>query len=129
MVLQSIACLRRFLEVGKAQRGVNNRKRLRRESERYKTRPLFSPSHLPHSYSSFRAIGDFTIHRRDGNENIKKSIGSEGKTTTLHEQLPFLCICLPFLHDCNVKLPNFTCYGRRKQATTKFYNLDRDCSN
>ena len=78
-MLQSIACLRRFLEIGKAQRGVNNCKRLRREGERYKTCSLFSRSRLPHSYSSFRVIRDFTIHRRDGNENVKKLIGSEGK--------------------------------------------------
>jgi len=110
MVLQSMACLRRFLEVGKAQRGENNRERLRREGERYKTRSLFSRSRLPHSYSSFRAIRDFTIHRRNGNENVKRSIDFEGKTTSLHVHRTFLYISLPFLHDYDVKLPNFTCY-------------------
>ena len=30
----------------------------------------------------------------------------------------FLYIYLPFLHDYDVKMPNF---GERKQATTKFY--------
>ena len=30
----------------------------------------------------------------------------------------FLC---PFLHDYDVNLPNFSFYGGRKQATTKFY--------
>lgn len=84
--MQSIACLRRFLEIGKAQRGVNNCKRLRREGERYKTCSLFSRSRLPHSYSSVRVIRDFTIHRLDGNENVKKLIGSEGKTTTPRPQ-------------------------------------------
>ena len=29
----------------------------------------------------------------------------------------FLC---PFLHDYDVKMPNFTFYGVRKQATMKF---------
>ena len=29
----------------------------------------------------------------------------------------FLC---PFLHDYDVKMPNFAFYGERKQATTKF---------
>ena len=27
----------------------------------------------------------------------------------------------PFLHDYDVKMPNFAFYGVRKQATTKFY--------
>ena len=33
----------------------------------------------------------------------------------------FLYIPLPFSYDYDVKLPNFNFYGRRKQATTKFY--------
>ena len=33
----------------------------------------------------------------------------------------FLCISLPFLHDYDVKIPNFAFHGERKQATTKFY--------
>ena len=32
----------------------------------------------------------------------------------------FLSISLPFLHDYDMKMPNFTFYGERKQATTKF---------
>ena len=32
----------------------------------------------------------------------------------------FLYISLPLLHNCDVKMPNFTFYGGRKQATTKF---------
>ena len=31
----------------------------------------------------------------------------------------FLC---PFLHDYDVKMPNFAFYGARKQATTEFYS-------
>ena len=46
-----------------------------------------------------------------------------GKTTTLHVHLTFLYISLPFLHDYDVKLPNFTFSAGRKQATTKFYSL------
>ena len=44
------------------------------------------------------------------------------KTTTLHVHHAFLYISLPVfarLHD--VKMPNFSFYGVRKQATTKFY--------
>ena len=33
----------------------------------------------------------------------------------------FLYISLPFLHDYDVKMPNFAFYAERKQATTKFY--------
>ena len=32
----------------------------------------------------------------------------------------FLYISLKLLHDYDVKMPNFTFYGGRKQATTKF---------
>ena len=67
---------------------------------------------------------DFTIRRRDRNENVKtnkQTIGLEGKTTTLHVHYTFLYISLPFLHDYDVKFPNWTFHGGRKQATTKFY--------
>ena len=47
------------------------------------------------------------------NENAKKTIGSTSKTTTLHVHqvfffFTFLC---PFLHDYDVKMPNFAFYG------------------
>ena len=45
----------------------------------------------------------------DSNDNVKKTIGLISKTTT------------SFLHDYDVKMPNFAFYGGRKQATTKFY--------
>ena len=68
--------------------------------------------------------GDFTIRPRDGNENVKnRTIDLVAKTTTLHVHLTFLYISLPFLHDYDVKLPNLTFSGGRKQATTKFYSL------
>ena len=31
-----------------------------------------------------------------------------------------LYISFLFLHDCDVKMPNFVLYGERKQATMKF---------
>ena len=43
------------------------------------------------------------------------------KTTTSHVHHPFLYISFLFLHDYDVKMPNFAVYGGRKQATTKFY--------
>ena len=67
---------------------------------------------------------DFTIRRRDRNENVKtnkQTIGLEGKTTTLQVHHTFLYISLPFLNDYDVKFPNWTFHGGRKQATTKFY--------
>ena len=36
---------------------------------------------------------------------LKKIIALVGKTTTLHVQLTFLYISLPFLHDLRVMLP------------------------
>ena len=44
------------------------------------------------------------------------------KTKTLHMHHTFLYISFPFLHDFNVKMPNFAFNGERKQATTKFYS-------
>ena len=34
-------------------------------------------------------------------------------------------ISLPLLHDYDVKMPNFTFYGGRKQATTKLSSLSK----
>ena len=65
---------------------------------------------------------DFYVQRRDGNEKVKKPICLINKTTTFHVQHTFLYICLPFLHDYDVKMPNFAFYGERKQATMKSYS-------
>ena len=48
---------------------------------------------------------------------------------TTRPQREKLCTCITlfctffcrFLHDCDVKMPNFALNGKRKQATTKFY--------
>ena len=48
------------------------------------------------------------------------AIGLLRKTTILHAHYAFLYISLPSLHDYDVKLPNGTFYGGRKQATTNF---------
>ena len=50
----------------------------------------------------------------------KKTIVLISKTTTLHVHHTFLYISLTSLHDYDVKMPNFTIYGERKQATTNF---------
>ena len=64
---------------------------------------------------------DLRSNDADGNENVKKTIGLISKTTTLHVHHAFCTFLCPFLHDCDVKMPNFAFYGGRKQATTKFY--------
>ena len=56
-------------------------------------------------------LGTLTCHDGDGdgdgdgddNENVKKAIGSIGKTTSLHVHHAFLYISLPFLHNYDVK--------------------------
>ena len=65
-------------------------------------------------------LGSFSNDDDDGSENVKKTIGLLSKTTTLHVHHAFLYISLPPLQDYNVKMPNFTFYGGRKQATTNF---------
>ena len=66
-------------------------------------------------------LGTLRSNDADGNENVKKTIGLISKTTTSHVHHTFLYISFPFLHDYDVKMPNFALYGGRKQATAKFY--------
>ena len=68
-------------------------------------------------------LGSFSNDDGDGNESVKKAIGLLSKTTTLHVHHAFLYISLPSLHDYEVKMPNFTFYGGRKQATMNFLSL------
>ena len=66
-------------------------------------------------------LGTLRSNDADDNENVKKTIGLISKKTTSHVHHTFLYISFPFLHDYDVKMPNFAFYGGRKQATTKFY--------
>ena len=59
---------------------------------------------------------DLKIRRR----RPQRERGFITKTTTLHVHHAFLYISLPSLHDYDVKIPNFTLYRGRAQATTKF---------
>ena len=68
-------------------------------------------------------MDSFSNDHGDGNEKVKKVIGLISKTITLHVQHTFLYINLPSPHDYGVRIPNFTFYGGRKQATTKFFSL------
>ena len=43
----------------------------------------------------------------DGNKNVKKTKGLVSKTTTSHVHHTFLYISYLFLHDFDVKMPNF----------------------
>ena len=66
------------------------------------------------------SVGSFSNDDGDGNENVKKAIGLWSKTTSLRAHHAFLYISLPLLDDYDVKMPSFTFYGGRKQATTNF---------
>ena len=64
--------------------------------------------------------GSFTNDDGDGYENVKTATGLLNESSTLHVHHAFLYISLPLLHDYDVKMPNFTFHGGRKQATGKF---------
>ena len=66
-------------------------------------------------------LGTLRCHDGDDNENVKKALlGWISKTTTLHVHFAFLFISLPSLRDYDEKMPKFTFYGGREQATAKF---------
>ena len=65
---------------------------------------------------------DFKIQRRGRQrERKKKNNRLNRQKTTSQVHHTFLYISFPFLHDYDVKMPNFALYGGRKQATAKFY--------
>ena len=66
-------------------------------------------------------LDTFRSNDAEDNKNAKTAIGLISKTTTSQVHHTFLYISFPFLHDYDVKMPNFAFYGGRKQATTKFY--------
>ena len=72
-----------------------------------------SPVYWNRSVVQFR---EFKIQRRGRQleRQKKKTIGLISKTTTSHLQQTFLFISFPFLHDYDVKMPNFAFYGGRK---------------
>ena len=73
-----------------------------------------------HKYVS-RSNRYFKFQRRGRQRERKKTIVFISKTITLHVHHAYQYISLPFLHDYDVKLPNFAFYGLCKQSTTKFY--------
>ena len=66
------------------------------------------PKTLYHPGHPWSHIGSLSNDVGDGNENGKKILGSDKKTTTLHVQHACSYLSLPSLHDCDVKLPNFS---------------------
>ena len=68
-----------------------------------------------------KTIGTLRSNDADDNENVKKNNRLNRQKTTSQMHHTFLYISFPFLHDYDVKMPNFALYGGRKQATTKFY--------
>ena len=64
-------------------------------------------------------IGTLRSNDADDNENVKKNNRLNRQKTT--SQVHHIYISFPFLHDYDVKMPNFALYGESKQATAKFY--------
>ena len=69
---------------------------------------------------SLRLVGTLRSYDGHGNEHVKKAIGLITKPTIFHLYHAFLDISLPSLHDCDVKMPNFTFYRGNTRATAKF---------
>ena len=68
-----------------------------------------------------RHLGRLRNDDGDGNENGKKAVGLNKRTTSMHLYRALLYISLPSFHDGGVKLPNFTfCGGRELKTTTLF---------
>ena len=66
------------------------------------------------------SLGSFSNDNSVSNKGVKTAIVLLSKQKSLHVHHAFLYISLPLRHDYDVKMPNFTFYGGRKQATRKF---------
>ena len=73
---------------------------------------------IPRGSAAARKVGTLNYH--DGDDNVIKALGWISKTTTLHVHHALMYISLLSLHDYDSKMPNFTSYGGRKQATARF---------
>ena len=64
---------------------------------------------------------DFKIQRRGRQQERQENRRFNKQNNNFARASRFFCRFLcPFLHDHDVKMPNFTFYGERKQATMKF---------
>ena len=70
-------------------------------------------------------IREFLQRRRQRQRQRERqtAVGLLSNTTSLHVHHAFLYISLPFLHDYDAKMPKFSFYGGRKEATTKLFFL------
>ena len=69
----------------------------------------------------FERTSDFKIQRRGRQrERHKDNRFNKQNNNFARTSHFFLYISFPFLHEYDVKMPNFAFYGERKQATTKF---------
>ena len=103
---------------------VNDRIYLNDAVMMYKCIKKLVPNYLFEKFtlrSQIHTNRDFKIQRRGRQRKRQKKIGLISKTTTLHVHHAFLYISFLFLHDYDVKMPNFAFYRGRKQATTKLY--------
>ena len=66
------------------------------------------------------SLGSFSNHDGDGNENAEKSNGFVKPNNNFARASRLFVHFFTSLHDYNVKMPDFTLYGGRKQATTNF---------
>ena len=66
------------------------------------------------------SLGSFSNDNSVRNKSVKTAIVLLSKQKSLHVHHAFLYISLPLRHDYDVKMPNFTFYGGRKQAMRKF---------
>ena len=72
----------------------------------------------------YPVIGQFWQFRSTmSTESLRFNVAAATRSTTATSQVHQILwhISLPFLHDYDVKMPNFVFCGERKQATTKFY--------
>ena len=66
------------------------------------------------------SLGSFSNHDGDGNENAEKRNGFVKPNNNFARASRLFVHFFASLHDYNVKMPDFTLYGGRKQATTNF---------
>ena len=90
------------------------------------TDPRLSLTEMKSSRTESSLPAETPLIKLTGAANLQSPViafvhGLISTTTTFHVHHTFLYISFPFLQDYDVKMPNFSFYGGRKQATTKFY--------
>ena len=69
---------------------------------------------------SDRKVPNSLQQRQQRERNNSKRFIKQTTSLQVHHAFFFFDISLPLLQEYDGKLPNFTCYGGRKQVTTKF---------